>query len=60
MVVQYLPPDDVQEPDMINEQCPQIARQYGIKNKAAITLQCKANVKLNSCLALYIPYSSLI
>ena len=40
-------------------QCPQIGRQYGIKNKAAITLQCKLNGKLIAAL-LFIPYSSLI
>ena len=34
--------------------------QYGIKNKAAITLQCKPNDKLNSCLALYCVYSSYL
>ena len=26
---------------------------YGIKNEAAIVLQCKSNVKLNGCLTLY-------
>ena len=30
-----------------------IGRRYGIKRKAAIILQCKSNVKLNSCLDLY-------
>ena len=33
--------------------------QYGIKNKAAIDLQCKLNGKLIAALALY-SYSSLI
>ena len=31
----------------------QIRRQYRIKNKAAFTLQCKSNGKLNSCLTIY-------
>ena len=30
--------------------CPQKGSRYGINNKAAIALQCKSNVTLNSCL----------
>ena len=30
--------------------CPQIGRQYGIKNKAAIALQCKSKDKLIAAL----------
>ena len=33
---------------------------YGIKNKAAIALQCKLNGILNSCLALYCVQSSYL
>ena len=33
-------------------QCLQIEQQYRINNQAAIALQCKSNVKLNSCLSL--------
>ena len=33
--------------------CPTIRRRYGIKNKAAIALQCKSNVNIHSCLVLY-------
>ena len=33
-------------------QCPQIRQQYGIKNKAAIALQGKSNVKLIAALGL--------
>ena len=29
-----------------SEMCPQIGRQYGIKNEAAFVLQCKSNGKL--------------
>ena len=36
-------------------QCPQIGRQHGIKNMAAIAFQCKLNVKLIAAL-LFIPY----
>ena len=34
-------------------QCPQIRPQYGMKNKAAIALQCKSNVKLIAAFVLY-------
>ena len=40
-------------------QCPQIGRQCGIKNKAAIAIQCKSNVKLIVAV-LFIPHSSVI
>ena len=36
-----------------NRQCPQIGGLYGIKNKAAIALQCEWNCQTNSCPGLY-------
>ena len=39
--------------------CPQIGQQYGIKNKAAIALQCNSNVKLIAAM-IFILYSSFI
>ena len=44
---------------MYERQWPQVRQLYGIKNKAAIDLQCKSNVKLNSCLLL-MAFSQLI
>ena len=42
-----------------HEQCPQIGRQYGIKRKAAVALQCKLNGKQITAL-LFIPRRSFI
>ena len=42
-----------------SRQCPHLGRHYGIKNKAAIALQCESDVKLIAAL-LFIPYSSPI
>ena len=35
---------------LLVRQCPQLDIQYGIKNKAAITLQCRLNSKLIAAL----------
>ena len=35
---------------VILRQCPQIGQQYGIKNKAAIAVQCKLNGNLIAAL----------
>ena len=39
-------------PDMCFIWRGEIGRWYGITNEAAIAIQCKSNVKLNSCLVL--------
>ena len=43
----------------VNGQSPQMGRQYGIDNEAAIALQCKLNVKLIAAVP-FILYSCLI
>ena len=53
----WIPLDKIRLGQCKLRQCPQIGRQYGIKNKAAIAWQCKLNGKLIAVL-LFIPYSS--